>query len=894
MAATESLVSPPTGLPPVSGRGRIPTPPPEPAGGYPRGKPQYVRHPLLEKCSFEQLHRNDVIESKPHTLHFAGFQINKEHSQVLKIVNISPKTLRLAIIPPTTPWFKTNIDKKGLVAPGMSEEIIVTFTPDEWRYYHDALKIFCGNISENLVVPIHAYPSAMGIDLPKMVDFGCVPLGTTRTKSIPLTCKIPIQFEFEVSIIEDHPDFEITPLQGVVPANGTTNLALTFLPTKHRTCRAELQVSVSQFDFEPVNIVVVGNAVPELTKETILQSKQSELEAQEAKKKHDATVAKVMELKEKRTRPKLESKPPLFAVEASHKTIDGVKVPLRMDQAATNFVLNQAPGKLPLKELASFIREQRAAAETRKLKATMGSDLDEEDDDVHAQEMRFEMQFREVAKSDKDKALKSGVARGEAPMSEEAQEKEKERRRARHAVILERRVAEDRTRVASVLTQESVTIPAGYRPHVAPAWDENANDSFSIRLQVRDRLMRAGAKVMARVRADIRKTLLRAALRQNNVTDRAKCKAWVESDNKAAAAGIHLNSTQRGGLSHSETSALSDLERTTLSIGEVLADATSTGPKAQTQQDLTPGIFTIPLDFVLPTQLPISRPSMTSDTRSPVEIEPLDNFETFRPVELKKRLDYKVLQYEPFAVPPPAAYMKLHEGREKLQAALEEDSVRGPCGDIYDGAEVPMAMPDSCLLPPQHDALSLLVPSPDCRTFIRPPDFVECDFEYQLAQCPRAVQPSTTEELIPKYLQTLEEPFLSHWRRQRRIHDPFDVFDPVPICLLEGGGKMGPRVGADAGGERLSFLPVGGFARDIPSDTDSDQREDFEVPALPEAKFEEAMEQMGKPVASELWQKTAAAEERLQKQARENSVVVREKLAELNKDLDYRHKLFLG
>eukprot|EP00971_Amphidinium_carterae_P264045 5238156-Amphidinium_carterae.1 len=31
------------GLPPVTGRGPLPTPPTEPASGYPRGKPQYVR-----------------------------------------------------------------------------------------------------------------------------------------------------------------------------------------------------------------------------------------------------------------------------------------------------------------------------------------------------------------------------------------------------------------------------------------------------------------------------------------------------------------------------------------------------------------------------------------------------------------------------------------------------------------------------------------------------------------------------------------------------------------------------------------------------------------------------------------------------------------------------------
>mmetsp|Transcript_38006 Transcript_38006/g.88821 ORF Transcript_38006/g.88821 Transcript_38006/m.88821 type:complete len:894 (+) Transcript_38006:134-2815(+) len=891
---TMEPVSPPAGgLPPViAPAGRLaggPTPPlpPEPTGGYPRGKPSHVRHPLLEKCIFEQLHRNDIIESRPHVMHFSGFQIHKEHSQVLKIVNISPKTLRLSIIPPATKWFKIDIDKKGLIAPGMSEEIHVTFSPEEWRYYHDAIKIFCGNLSENMVVPIHAYPSATGIDLPRIVDFGSVPLGTTRTKSIPLTCKIPIQFEYEIVILEEHPDFEISPLSGIVPANGTTSIALTFLPTKHRTCRTELKVTLSQFDFEPAHIVVVGNALPEQTKETILQSKQSELEAEEIRKKQDETVAKVLELKEKRGRQKLDAKPPVFAVQATHKTIDGVKVPLQIDQVATNFVLNQSPGKLPLKDLASFIRDQRAAAESRRMRATTTTDLDEVDDDIHAQELRFEMQFREVARSDKDKGLKSSVAIGEAPMTDEAQEREHTRRRRRHTEILNRRVAEDRARVTSVLTQESVTIPAGYRPHDAPTWDENANDKFTIRLQVIDRLMRAGAKVMARVRADMRKNRLRTALRANNITDRAKCRAWVDSDNKAAAAGQRLTATQKGG---SETSALSESSRLLASEGlaesSVSAEARSTAKAA--------GIFQIPINFVLPAQSPISRPSMTSETRLPVEIEPLDNFEIFRPIDLQKRLDYKVLQYEQFSVPPPAGYMKLHGGRERLKAALEEDSVRGPCGDIFDGAEVPMAMPESCLLPPQHDPLSLLVPSPDCRTFITPPEFIECDFEYGLAQLPPVIPALATEEMVPQYFQTLEEPFLNLWRRQRQLHDPFDALDPATPCLLEGGGSVGPRLGADAGGERLSFLPVGGFARDIPSDTDSDQREDFEVPALPQEKLSEAMERIAKPVTSELWQKMDEVEERLQKQCKENNVAMREKLAELNKDLSFRNKLFLG
>merc|ERR1719327_1946096 len=116
--------------------------------------------------------------------------------------------------------------------------------PHEWRYYYDTVKIHCGELGENLVVPIHAYPSANDIVLPRILDFGRVPIGTSRTKVIPLSCKIPIQFEFEITILEAHPEFEVTPLKGVIPADGTQDVTVTFRPAKHRTARSELQFNV--------------------------------------------------------------------------------------------------------------------------------------------------------------------------------------------------------------------------------------------------------------------------------------------------------------------------------------------------------------------------------------------------------------------------------------------------------------------------------------------------------------------------------------------------------------------------------------------------------------------------------------------------------------------------
>lgn len=47
-------------------------------------------------------------------------------------------------------------NKKGLVAPGSSEVITVDFHPRDHRYHYDCLRLHTD--SENLLVPLHAYP----------------------------------------------------------------------------------------------------------------------------------------------------------------------------------------------------------------------------------------------------------------------------------------------------------------------------------------------------------------------------------------------------------------------------------------------------------------------------------------------------------------------------------------------------------------------------------------------------------------------------------------------------------------------------------------------------------------------------------------------------------------
>ena len=70
------------------------------------------------------------------------------------------------------------------------------------------------------LVPIHAYPVMNETVFPQKVDFGLCLLGKLRKKALRLECKVPIQFEYEISVTRPHPDFRVYPLKGMVPADG--------------------------------------------------------------------------------------------------------------------------------------------------------------------------------------------------------------------------------------------------------------------------------------------------------------------------------------------------------------------------------------------------------------------------------------------------------------------------------------------------------------------------------------------------------------------------------------------------------------------------------------------------------------------------------------------------
>lgn len=228
--------------------------------------PSIIRqpHPLLSK-QCRQLDRNAYFAARPAAVEFAGFEVGRTVSTRLEVVNVSRTARRLNIVAPQTSYFQMRHAKRGRVAPGLSQVVWIDFTADAWRYYYDAVRIFCED-DETLLVPIHAYPvmrKGGSVFMPDRLDFGTCALKDNVVKFLEIQCDVPVAFEYKMRVLQPNAQFEVlTPPEGVIPALGSIRLRIQYQPCVLGTATMRLEVEVSQLDASPRTLVVVGNAVP--------------------------------------------------------------------------------------------------------------------------------------------------------------------------------------------------------------------------------------------------------------------------------------------------------------------------------------------------------------------------------------------------------------------------------------------------------------------------------------------------------------------------------------------------------------------------------------------------------------------------------------------------------
>ena len=95
---------------------------------------------------------------------------------------------------------------------------------------------------ENLLIPIHAYPMMNKTKFPRRISFGKCAVGETYIKHVSLTCNVPIDFEYEIKMLEASAAFVVQPQHGVVPANGMVETQVIFNPSRLVTEMVELEV----------------------------------------------------------------------------------------------------------------------------------------------------------------------------------------------------------------------------------------------------------------------------------------------------------------------------------------------------------------------------------------------------------------------------------------------------------------------------------------------------------------------------------------------------------------------------------------------------------------------------------------------------------------------------
>ena len=105
-------------------------------------------------------------------------------------------------------------------------------------------------------------------------------LNHSVARVVKLECKIPIQFEYELGILNPSLDFQVFPLKGklrtrlrhvltqclrsagIIPPNGSTEITIAYCPKRNVTSELKLRVNISQFGFEPFICHVYGSSVP--------------------------------------------------------------------------------------------------------------------------------------------------------------------------------------------------------------------------------------------------------------------------------------------------------------------------------------------------------------------------------------------------------------------------------------------------------------------------------------------------------------------------------------------------------------------------------------------------------------------------------------------------------